>query len=49
MLNLSVFDVSDMGLDEVLFSAGFMEQVLDGSVHVAAVIRSNDFLCKLVE
>jgi hypothetical protein len=48
-LNRSVFDVSDVGLDEVLFSEGFVEQILDGSVHVTVVVRSNDFLCNLRE
>ena len=38
-----------MGLDEVLFGEGFVEQVLDGNVHVATVVRFDDFFCKLGE
>ncbi len=49
MLSLSVFDVGDVGLDEVLFSEGFVEQILDGSIHVTVVIWPDYFLCKLTE
>ncbi len=48
-LNLAGSNVTDVGLDEVLFYEGFVEEVLDGSVHVAVVVRSHDFFCKLGE
>ena len=48
-LNLTASDVSDMRLDEILFCYGFVKQVLDGSIHVAAVVGFHDFFRKLRE
>jgi hypothetical protein len=47
LLSLCASDVGDVGVDEVLFGEGFVEQVLDCSVQVAVVVGSHDFLCEL--
>jgi hypothetical protein len=41
--------VGDVGVDEVLFSYGFVEQILKGSVEVALVVWSHYFFCELSE
>jgi hypothetical protein len=40
-------NMGDVGEYEVLFSDGFVKQVLNCSVHVALVAGSRDFLGKL--
>jgi len=42
-------DVGDVGEDNVLFCEGFVDEVLEGSIHVAFIVGSDDFLRKLTE
>lgn len=42
-------DVGDVGKDEVLFRERFVDEVLEGSIHVAFIVGSDDFLSKLAE
>jgi hypothetical protein len=46
-LSLCVSDVGDVGVDEVLFGYGFVDEVLDGRVQVAAIVGAYDFFCKI--
>jgi hypothetical protein len=48
-LNLRGSNVCNVGVDEILFGEGFMEQVLDCCVQVALVVGSNDFFGELGE